>query len=60
MLSQRTNHRFLPEFPLPDSLELTSVIADAIDTADLAVIVVPVAGLRETYAELLRPEERYR
>lgn len=53
MLSQRTNHRFLPEFPLPDSLELTSVIADAIDTADLAVIVVPVAGLRETLRRII-------
>ncbi|MDO8437590.1 MAG: NAD(P)H-dependent glycerol-3-phosphate dehydrogenase [Nitrosomonadaceae bacterium] len=48
MLSQRTNRRYLPDFPLPDSLQLTSVLAAAVDTADLALIVVPVAGLRET------------
>lgn len=48
MVSQRTNRRYLPDFPLSDSLRLTSVLAAAIDTADLALIVVPVAGLRET------------
>lgn len=48
MVSQRTNRRYLPDFPLSDSLQLTSVLAAAIDTADLALIVVPVAGLRET------------
>ena len=48
MVSQRTNQRYLPDFPLPDSLQLTSVLAAAVDTADLALIVVPVAGLRET------------
>lgn len=48
MVSQRINRRYLPDFPLSDSLQLTSVLAAAIDTADLALIVVPVAGLRET------------
>ena len=53
MRSQRINHRFLPGFPLPGPLELTSSIANAIDTADLAVIVVPVAGLRETLRRIV-------
>jgi glycerol-3-phosphate dehydrogenase (NAD(P)+) len=48
MVSQRTNRRYLPDFPLSDSLQLTSVLAAAIDAADLVLIVVPVAGLRET------------
>ena len=48
MVSQRTNQRYLPDFPLPATLQLTSVLAAAIATADLALIVVPVAGLRET------------
>lgn len=53
MVSQRTNRRYLPDFPLSDSLQLTSVLAAAIDTADLALIVVPVAGLRETLRKVV-------
>ncbi len=53
MVSQRTNRRYLPDFPLPDSLQLTSILAVAIDTADLALIVVPVAGLRETLRKIV-------
>ncbi|MDP1558705.1 MAG: NAD(P)H-dependent glycerol-3-phosphate dehydrogenase [Nitrosomonas sp.] len=44
----RVNQRFLPGFSLPESLQLTSTLDAAIDTAELALIVVPVAGLRET------------
>ena len=53
MVSQRTNRRYLPDFPLSDSLQLTSVLAAAVDTADLALIVVPVAGLRETLRKVV-------
>ena len=48
LLSQRTNQRYLPNFSLAASLQLTSVLATAITAADLALVVVPVAGLRET------------
>lgn len=48
MLSHRTNQRYLPNFSLAAPLQLTSVLAAAIATADLALIVVPVAGLRKT------------
>ena len=48
LVSQRVNRRFLPSFPLPDSVQLTSVLSAAIGTAELALIVVPIAGLRET------------
>ncbi|TFH11292.1 MAG: NAD(P)-dependent glycerol-3-phosphate dehydrogenase [Nitrosomonadales bacterium] len=47
LVQQHTNRRFLPDFLLPDSLQLTSDLNVAVD-ADLALIVVPTAGLRET------------
>ena len=53
MVSQRTNQRYLPDFSLPDSLQLTSMLAVAVNTADLALIVVPVAGLRETLRKVV-------
>ncbi|MEO7560905.1 MAG: NAD(P)H-dependent glycerol-3-phosphate dehydrogenase [Nitrosospira sp.] len=48
LVSQRVNRRYFPGFPIPDSLQLTSVLDVAVKAADLALIVVPVAGLRET------------
>ena len=47
LLQERTNRQFLPGFPLPESLQLTSDLSVAIK-ADLALIVVPTSGLRET------------
>lgn len=47
LLQEHTNRQFLPGFPLPDSLQLTSNLNVAVE-ADLALIVVPTAGLRET------------
>ncbi|SEO35903.1 NAD(P)H-dependent glycerol-3-phosphate dehydrogenase [Nitrosovibrio sp. Nv6] len=48
LASQRVNRRYFPAFPLPDSLRLTSDLDAAIEAAELALIVVPVSGLRET------------
>ena len=48
MDSQRINHSFLPGYSLPESLKITSTLNEALDTADLALIVVPIVGLRET------------
>jgi glycerol-3-phosphate dehydrogenase (NAD(P)+) len=48
LVSQRINRRYFPGFPLPDSLRLTSALDAAIEFAELAVIVVPIAGLRDT------------
>jgi glycerol-3-phosphate dehydrogenase (NAD(P)+) len=48
LVSERTNRRYFPGFSLPDSLQLTSVLPAAVESAELALIVVPVAGLRET------------
>lgn len=48
LVSQRANQRYFPGFSLPPSLRLTSVLDVAVEAADLVLIVVPVAGLRET------------
>lgn len=44
----RTNRIFFPGHLLPDSLEITSDLSEALRTADLALVVVPIAGLRDT------------
>ncbi|UJP04804.1 MAG: NAD(P)-dependent glycerol-3-phosphate dehydrogenase [Nitrosomonas sp.] len=49
---QRTNHCFLPGYALPQSLRITANIADALRDADLALVVVPIAGLRETLCSM--------
>ncbi|MBA2484139.1 MAG: NAD(P)-dependent glycerol-3-phosphate dehydrogenase [Nitrosomonas sp.] len=48
LIAQRVNKQFLPGFVLPESLHLTSTLKTALNDADFALIVVPVAGLRET------------
>ena len=47
LLQEHTNRQFLPGFPLPESLQLTSDLKIAVK-ADLVLIVVPIAGLRDT------------
>lgn len=48
MDSQRINQSFLPGYSLPRSLKITSVLNEALNAVDLVLIVVPIAGLRET------------
>ena len=48
LVSERVNKRYFPAFFLPDSLRLTSTLDVAIEAAELALIVVPVSGLRGT------------
>ncbi len=48
LASQRINQRYFPAFPLPDSLRLASTLAAAVEFAELVLIAVPTAGLRET------------
>jgi glycerol-3-phosphate dehydrogenase (NAD(P)+) len=48
LVSQRTNRRYFPDFSLPDSLQLTSVLDAAVEDAELALIVVSISGLRKT------------
>ena len=52
LIQERTNRQFLPGFSLPESLKLTSDFNVAVK-ADLALIVVPTAGLRETLRAII-------
>jgi glycerol-3-phosphate dehydrogenase (NAD(P)+) len=48
----RTNERYLPGFTLPDSIRIEPSLAQAIDGAQLILVVVPTAGFREVLREL--------
>ena len=48
----RCNQRYLPGFALPDQLGITSDFAAAIDGCALALVAVPMGGLRETLRRL--------
>lgn len=45
---QRINQAFLPGHLLPESLKITATLYEALEGVNLALIVVPVAGLRDT------------
>jgi glycerol-3-phosphate dehydrogenase (NAD(P)+) len=46
--SEHVNRRYFPAFPLPGCLRLTSTLGAAIEFAELALIAIPINGLRET------------
>ena len=50
----RSNARYLPDIPLPPSLEFRSELAAALDGADLVLAVVPSAALRAVLREVHR------
>jgi len=52
LVLQHTNRQFLPDFPLPDSVQLTSNLHVATDV-ELALVAVPTAGLRETLRAII-------
>lgn len=52
LVLQHTNRQFLPDFILPDSIQFTSELNVAVN-AELALIVVPTAGLRETFRAII-------
>ena len=52
LLHERVNRQFLPKFLLPESLQLTSDLNCALK-AELALIVVPIEGLRETLRSIV-------
>lgn len=51
MVAARENRRYLPGCPLPAGLQLSAEF-DAACQADLALVVTPLAGLRETVARV--------
>jgi glycerol-3-phosphate dehydrogenase (NAD(P)+) len=48
----RRNERYLPGFPLPDSLAVTSNLSQATAKADLLLAATPVSGLRDLLGKL--------
>lgn len=46
--SQRINQRFFSGFRLSVNIQITSSLSEALTASDLALIVVPIAGFRET------------
>lgn len=52
MAESRTNSRYLPGFALPESITLESSVKAALNTAEIALVVVPTAGLRPLLREI--------
>jgi glycerol-3-phosphate dehydrogenase (NAD(P)+) len=54
MVRDRSNQRFLPDIPLPAELKLSTSLNEALADAELAIVAVPVAGLRSTLLQLAK------
>ncbi|MCE5181286.1 MAG: NAD(P)-dependent glycerol-3-phosphate dehydrogenase [Betaproteobacteria bacterium] len=52
MSNERANRRYLPGFPFPDSLKIELKFEQALDRADLSLVVVPTAGLRPVVRQM--------
>ena len=52
MSRQRANPRYLPDCPFPPALRLTADFAAALDSAELAIVAGPLAGLRSLLLQL--------
>jgi glycerol-3-phosphate dehydrogenase (NAD(P)+) len=50
--STRLNSRYLPKHPLPPHLVIEADVSRALAQAELAIVTVPVAGLRETLTQI--------
>ncbi|MDE3207887.1 MAG: NAD(P)H-dependent glycerol-3-phosphate dehydrogenase, partial [Pseudomonadota bacterium] len=51
---QRENTRYLPGFILSDRIHVTSLMEEAVDSADFVLCTVPVKGLREIFDRLAK------
>lgn len=49
---EHSNDRYLPGFQLPETLEATSDLQQAVETSDILIIAVPSHGCREVLTEL--------
>lgn len=54
LLAERTNNRFLPGFPFPESIHPTANLAEAVKDIDDVIVVVPSVGFRDTLT-MLKP-----
>ncbi len=52
MSKDRSNRRYLPGFGFPETLRIALMLEDALDQADLALVVVPTAGLRQVARQM--------
>ena len=52
MSEERVNRRYLPGFPFPDALRIELKLEQALDQADLALVVVPTAGFRQVVRQI--------
>jgi len=52
MSEERANRRYLPGFPFPDALQIELKLEQALDQADLALVVVPTAGFRQVVRQI--------
>ena len=52
MREERENREFLPGYPLPDQIELTDDIREAVDGCGVCLMVVPSHAMRQTAARL--------
>lgn len=61
LLAERTNSRFLPGFPFPETIHPTANLAEAVKGVDDVLVVVPSVGFRDTLT-MLKPliEDRTR
>lgn len=53
MREQRTNETYLPDFRLPDAIDVTNDLAEAVTGADLIVGVMPSTHARQIYSAAL-------
>jgi glycerol-3-phosphate dehydrogenase (NAD(P)+) len=52
MAEERVNRRYLPGFPFPDAQRIELKLEQALDQADLALVVVPTAGFRQVVRQM--------
>ena len=52
MQACRENRRFLPGFPLPESLRISHDLSTVLDGTDLSIVATPLSGLRATVRQL--------
>ena len=52
MQARRENRRFLPGFPLPETLRISHDLSAALDGTDLSIVATPLSGLRATVRQL--------
>jgi glycerol-3-phosphate dehydrogenase (NAD(P)+) len=52
MAEERVNRRYLPGFPFPDALRIELKLEQALNQADLALVVVPTAGFRQVVRQM--------